>query len=67
LLISEELIEFNLFDRYPAERKIVSVDNDSPPPPYSPPQNVSGQNVSGVNVNKPSKPGTGDISAPLRY
>ncbi|EFX63179.1 hypothetical protein DAPPUDRAFT_119454 [Daphnia pulex] len=25
---------------YPEERKIISVDNDSPPPPYSPPQNV---------------------------
>jgi len=43
--------------RYPEERKIISVDNDSPPPPYSPPQNVDAlaQSLGSLNIPPASR------------
>lgn len=51
---------FTCFYSYPEERKIISVDNDSPPPPYSPPQNADSlaQTLAALSLPPPSRPRT---------
>ena len=67
LLFTYLLCFFSFLYSYPEERKIISVDNDSPPPPYSPPQNADSlaQTLAALSIPPPSRPRARGAEPPM--